>query len=287
MNTELIGQTWDKLVQQEQVIHLLLERFFQQFPDYKPLFSETSERKLKKMFDMLGMVARLANDTEILHPQLVKIGERHTQFKLGQQDLENFRGVFLQVLGEVCGDHWNETCQKAWLEVFEERIIPYMMEGINKGAESRQHVINTFHTRTSVRNQLVGTVVSIKPRMYHGEVLLELKGGSKVLSILTLESISRLGLREGSEAFILIRAPHLIMVREDSKLQFSAANRLCGKVVAFNHARLISEITLALQGGDLLKAAIPHEAVIELNLKEGEKLCGIFKATNVILAVEG
>ena len=286
MNTELIGQTWDKLAQQEKAIPLLLDRFFQQFPDYKPLFSETSDRKIKKMFDMLGMVARLVNDTEILHPQLVKIGEKHTSFKLGQQDLENFEGVFLQVLEEVCGENWNETCRQTWVEVFDDRIIPYMMEGIKKG-QSQQHVISTFHTRTSVRNQLVGTVERIKPRMYHGEVWLKLKGGDKVLSILTLESISRMGLVEGSQAFILIRAPHLIVVREDSKLQFSAANRLCGKVVAFNHARLISEMTLALPGGDLLKAAIPHEAVTELNLKEGDRLCGIFKATNVILAVEG
>jgi len=286
MNSELIGQTWEKLTtHQDKLVQVLFERFFEQFPRYRPLFSETSERKMRKMVDMLGMVARLANDTELLHPQLVKIGEKHTQFKLDKPDLENFKTVFLQVLSETCGESWNEQCQQTWLEVFDERIIPYMVEGIN-AAQAQPQVVKTFNVKTSVRNQLVGRVASIKPRMYHGEVLLKLAGGDLILAILTLESINRLGLTEGSETYILIRAPHLIMVKEEAKLKFSASNRLCGKVIGLSHARLNSEITLALAGGDLLKVAVPYESIAELAIKEGDKLCGVFKATNVILAVE-
>lgn len=287
MNTELIGQAWDKLAnRQTEFVQLFYKRFFEQYPDYELLFSESREREMGKMVENVARVARVAGDSEMLHPQLVKLGEKHSHFQVTKGDLENFKTVYLQVLKELCGSDWTEECGETWIEVFEQSIIPFMTEGLKLVVKPRNQELRDLNKRTSVRNQLLGTVRSIKPRSYHGEVMLALKGGEQVLAILTLESIKKLGLTEGSQAHILIRAPHLIFVTTSSKLKFSATNCLCGTVIGLNSARLNSEIILELKGGDILKGVLPQEAIDDLGIKIGEPLCGVFKATNVILAVE-
>jgi molybdopterin-binding protein len=286
MNTELIGQAWDKLSKHEdQFVRLFYERLFQTHPDYKPLFSESREREMVKMVEAVAMVARVSGDSEVTHPRLTKLGQLHSHYQLKTEDLQNFKQVYLQVLKEACGADWIEECGIAWSEAFEERIIPFMSEGLGSVAPRTQKM-QDLNKRTSVRNQLLGTVVSIKPRMYHGEVTLRLKGGEQLLAILTLESIKKLGLAEGSEAHILIRASHLIIVKVGAKLKFSAANHLCGTVVGFNQSRLSTEIVLQLKGGDMLKTVVPQAAIEDLGIQIGETVCGVLKATNVILATE-
>ncbi len=286
MNTELIGQTWDKLAdRQKELGRTFFTQLFEQFPQYKPLFSETLDRQLDKIIETMAMVARIANDTEVLHPKMIKLGMKHSQFKLNKEDLQNFKQVFLDVLTSFCLETWTEERRQAWEEVFDQRIIPYMVEGL-KQPEPKAQTFTDIKKRTSVRNQLLGTVLHIKPRMYHAEVMLKLMGGQELMAILTLDSINRLGLTEGSQAHVLIRAPHLILVRENCQLKFSATNYLCGKVVEIQQARLNTEVTLELQGGDLLKAMVFTESVEDLGIKFGERFCGILKASNVVLAVE-
>lgn len=287
MNTELLGQLWDKLAtRQAEVVPLFYKRFFEQYPDYELLFSESREREMGKMLETVTKMARVAGESEMLHPQLVKLGEKHSHFQVTRGDLENFKTVYLQVLKELCGPDWTEECGETWIEVFEQAIIPFMTEGLKPVIQPRTQQMRDLNKRTSVRNQLLGTVTSIKPQMYHGEVMLALKGGEQVLAILTLESIKKLGLTEGSQAHILIRAPHLIFVTTNSKLKFSTANCLCGTVIGLNCTRLSSEIILELKGGEILKGVVPQEAIDDLGIKVGESLCGVFKATKVILAVE-
>lgn len=286
MNTELIGQAWDKLSKHEdQFVRLFYERLFQKHPDYKPLFSESREREMVKMVEAVAMVARISGDSEVTHPRLTKLGQLHSHFQLKAEDLQNFKQVYLQVLKEACGADWIEECGIAWSEAFEERIIPFMSEGLGS-VVPRTQKMQDLNKRTSVRNQLLGTVISIKPRMYHGEVTLQLKGGEQLLAILTLESIKKLGLTENSETHILIRASHLIIVKAGAKLKFSAANHLCGTVVSFNPSRLSAEIVLQLKGGDTLRTVVPQAAIQDLGIQIGETVCGVFKATNVILATE-
>lgn len=285
MNTELIGQTWDKLAQrQPEFIQAFYEHLFQQHPHYKAFFSELMQRQMAKMLETVAMVARISDESEILHPQLVKLGEKHSPFQLNRGDLENFKETYLVVLKQFCPE-WTRESEQAWQEVFDQCIIPGMSEGLQL-VKPRLQEMRDLNTRTSIRNQLLGTVIEIKPRMYQGEVTLKLKGGDTLLAILTLDSIKKLGLTEGSEAHILIRARHLILVRTGSKLKFSTDNSLCGKVVDLHYARLSGEVVLEIKGGDLIKATVSQEAIDDLGIKVGDILCGVFKATSVILATD-
>lgn len=133
MNTELIGQSWDKLAgKHEQVVGTFYNRFFEKYPSYKELFPNSMDRQMKKMIETMALIARVADETEIAHPHLVKLGGKHTGYQLREEDLEKFKMVFLEVIGEYCGNDWTGECRAAWIEAFDQHVIPYMMQGFSK-----------------------------------------------------------------------------------------------------------------------------------------------------------
>jgi molybdate transport system regulatory protein len=69
--------------------------------------------------------------------------------------------------------------------------------------------------RFSARNQLAGTVQSVRPGAINAEVAIALPGGTLVHAIVTQEAVAELGLAPGVPARALIKASHIILgVRE-------------------------------------------------------------------------
>jgi molybdopterin-binding protein len=65
--------------------------------------------------------------------------------------------------------------------------------------------------KTSARNMLKGKVKQVKPGMVNTEVVVELPGGSEIVSIITKESADRLGLTIGKEAYAIIKASNVMI----------------------------------------------------------------------------
>lgn len=63
----------------------------------------------------------------------------------------------------------------------------------------------------SARNQLPGTVVSVKDGVVNAEVRVRLDGGEVLTSILTMESAKYLELEPGKRVTAMIKASHLIL----------------------------------------------------------------------------
>lgn len=139
---------------------------------------------------------------------------------------------------------------------------------------------------TSARNQFLGTVTNIKPGPINAEVILKLENENQIVAIITQDSVNRLGLTEGSKAYALIKAPQVILMSPHTGLKVSARNCLYGKVIGMINGQVNAEISLELSGGYVLKAVVTQSALKELDIKEGGPMYGIFKASQVILAVK-
>jgi len=61
---------------------------------------------------------------------------------------------------------------------------------------------------------LKGKVKQVKPGVVNTEVIIELPGGSEIVSIITKESADRLGLMVGKEAYAIIKASNVIVGTE-------------------------------------------------------------------------
>ncbi|MDF2503364.1 MULTISPECIES: TOBE domain-containing protein [Clostridium] len=66
--------------------------------------------------------------------------------------------------------------------------------------------------KISGRNQLKGTVEAIKKGVITAEVVVNIGGGNKVTSIVSLESIEDLGIKEGSEITALIKSTSVMLL---------------------------------------------------------------------------
>lgn len=66
----------------------------------------------------------------------------------------------------------------------------------------------------SARNLLKGTVTKITLGAVNAEVELQLGDGQKVVSIITINSVNNLGLKEGKQAYAMIKASNVMMATD-------------------------------------------------------------------------
>ena len=65
--------------------------------------------------------------------------------------------------------------------------------------------------KLSARNMLKGKIIKIVHGAVNSEITLELPGGQQVVSIITKASAERLGLKEGMEAYAVIKASEVMV----------------------------------------------------------------------------
>jgi len=65
--------------------------------------------------------------------------------------------------------------------------------------------------KISARNQLKGKVVEIKEGVVNAVVKIDIGCGNVVSSVITMESVSNLGLKVGSDAYAVIKASSVMV----------------------------------------------------------------------------
>jgi molybdopterin-binding protein len=65
--------------------------------------------------------------------------------------------------------------------------------------------------RLSARNQLPGTVQSVKLGTIMAEVIVKLDGGQEITSAITANSVRGLGIQEGSRVYVVVKATEVML----------------------------------------------------------------------------
>ena len=68
--------------------------------------------------------------------------------------------------------------------------------------------------KISARNQLKGKIKNITKGAVNSEVMLELAEGLEIISIITNSSVKNLGLKEGKEAYAVIKASNVMIATD-------------------------------------------------------------------------
>ncbi|MGM9428870.1 TOBE domain-containing protein [Hydrogenophaga sp. MI9] len=137
----------------------------------------------------------------------------------------------------------------------------------------------------SARNVFKGSVTAIKEGPIHAEVVVTTPGGDSIVATLTEASVQSLGLKLGSTAVAVIKAPSVSLMSGAPEYRFSARNQLTGTVSAIHAGAINSQVTLTLAGGSRLVAVVTNDAVSALGLKTGEAAIALFKAGHVMVGV--
>jgi molybdopterin-binding protein len=69
--------------------------------------------------------------------------------------------------------------------------------------------------KLSARNVLKGKVLKIVKGAVNSEVIIELPGGEKLVSIITNASVTALGLKKGKDAYAVIKASSIMVAVDE------------------------------------------------------------------------
>ena len=148
------------------------------------------------------------------------------------------------------------------------------------------YILKETEMKTSARNSFTGKVTNIRTGNILAEVEVTTSSGLKVVSVITNDSLANLGIKAGLLVTATVKAPWVILVKEEMRLKTSARNKYCGKIVRVNEGRISAEVVVELADSIKVCALVTDESVKLLDLKVGDDICALFKAFSVILNVE-
>jgi molybdate transport system regulatory protein len=140
--------------------------------------------------------------------------------------------------------------------------------------------------KTSARNSFFGKIVAILRGDIQTRVVLATLGGHALTTIITNDSLERLGLEEGRLVTAEVKAPWLILHAGTEEPTCSAENRYRGIVARITAGRINAEYAVHLSDGTELCAVISSESSRRLGLHEGDAVWVLFNGYAVVLQVD-
>jgi molybdate transport system regulatory protein len=148
------------------------------------------------------------------------------------------------------------------------------------------NLMSGFLMKTSARNALRGTITRISRDVLSAEVAVQVSGETTIHASVTMESLKELGLVEGREAVVLIKAPFVMVARDEPGLHVSARNCIAGRVLRCEHSPLQAEVVMDIGDGKTLAASITAASAQAIGLAQGSAVRALFDSSHVILAVD-
>jgi molybdate transport system regulatory protein len=140
--------------------------------------------------------------------------------------------------------------------------------------------------KISARNVFPGTVMNVTEGAVNSEITLMLQRGEKVVSIITNASVDRLELKNGKAAWAVIKASDVMIGKNVNGARLSARNVMAGEIANLVEGAVNNEVQIKLGGGTIVIASITKTGVHELDLRPGDKVSAIVKASHVLVAVD-
>lgn len=168
------------------------------------------------------------------------------------------------------------------LAQIQQKAFDVLSDDDNVPLDSLLGAISRFSLQTSARNQWFGTVTARDNSQVqqHIEILLA-DGTTRLKAAITAQSGQRLGLEEGKEVLVLLKAPWVSMTRQPEQAK-ETDNQLQGTISHIERGAEQCEVLMTLPDGQMLCATVPlHDAA---DLEEGAEVTAYFNADRVIIA---
>ena len=138
----------------------------------------------------------------------------------------------------------------------------------------------------SARNQIKVEISEVKTGAVNSLIVGKMAGGEILKATVTTDSEENLGLKTAKEAIFLFKASSVIIAKGQSELKLSATNQIKGKISALKEGVVNTSVDLEVAGGDKISAIITNESLKGLDLKVGDSVTALIKATQIIVGVK-
>lgn len=162
---------------------------------------------------------------------------------------------------------------------------------VSFSAEEIQQVSRIFMEResshkTSARNSFFGKVRAIQRSDIQTRVEIITLGGHSITTIITNDSLDRLGLHEGRLITAEVKAPWIIIHKGTEQPESSAENQFKGVIERKAQGEINTEYTIGIHGGIELCAIASTKHSQRLGFHVGDQVWAIFTSSSVVLRVD-
>jgi molybdate transport system regulatory protein len=137
--------------------------------------------------------------------------------------------------------------------------------------------------KTSARNSFFGKISSIKKGDIQAKVEMITLSGDIVTTIITKDSLSRLGLKTGYLITAEVKAPWMILQKSESEPESTAGNRFIGNIIRINKGETTTEYVVRISDGTELCSIVSTENARIMGFKEDDRVWVIFNSFSVVL----
>jgi len=137
--------------------------------------------------------------------------------------------------------------------------------------------------KTSARNSFFGKISSIKKGDIQSTVEMTTIGGGTVTTVITNDSLSRLGLKKGSLITAEVKAPWVILQKSDREPESTAENRFAGTIARINKGKITTEYVVRIPDGTELCSVVTTENARQMGFQENDRVWVIFNSFSVVL----
>lgn len=140
--------------------------------------------------------------------------------------------------------------------------------------------------KTSARNSFFGKIENIDRGDIQTRVTLQTIDGFTITTIITNDSLERLGLTPGGFITAEVKAPSVILHGGDTEPSCSAENRLRGRITRITRGEVNSEYVVSISEATEVCAVISSIRNREFTLNVGEQIWVLFNCFSVVLQAE-
>jgi molybdate transport system regulatory protein len=140
--------------------------------------------------------------------------------------------------------------------------------------------------KTSARNSFFGKIQSVRKGDIQSTVAMVTASGDRVTTIITNDSLSRLGLKKGSLITAEVKAPWVILQKSDKEPGSSADNRFWGSVARINKGKITTEFVVRIADGTELCSIVTTENALRMGFQVNDEVWVLFNSFSVVLHVD-
>ena len=148
---------------------------------------------------------------------------------------------------------------------------------------SRFYIEKESLRKTSARNIFFGKIHAIQPGDIQSKIDMLTIAGASVTTVITNDSLIRLGLKVGSLITAEVKAPWVILKKGNDEPGCTAENRFQGTISRITEGEIMTEYAVRLEDGTELCSVITRESGERLDLKKGEPIWVLFNCFSVVL----
>ena len=140
--------------------------------------------------------------------------------------------------------------------------------------------------KTSARNAFFGKISAIRKGDIQTRVELVTLAGDRVITMITNDSLVRLGLKVGKLLTAEVKAPWVILHKGEVEPECSAENRFFGTIERIISGRLTSDNVVRLADGTELCSLVSSDIGRLLNLHRNDPAWALFNCFAVVLHID-